>query len=229
MRQEILERVRVMEKCASEFWCGVTRSVTSWSKKVQENGKKQGKIPGGCLKYLLYLLTSKQVFNYKQDHSTPEIQDMQYLGFPHNFCTNEPLTFEIRTPWSRGGTTHKLSQVLSVTRSLLLQATMQFHSPIVTTLTQYLTDGVPSISTFDEFIKWIEDAFGDLDCSRTAHTKLHDLKMACWQMSIQHDLRFWQEGLVSIRQLWKMHTLEDFLLLSLTRSTNSKHPYTNGY
>src|SRR3979490_196473 len=43
--------------------------------------------------------------------------------------------------------------------------------------TQAIIDGNSLITTFDEFTKKVEEAFGDPDRARTAHTKLHDLKM----------------------------------------------------
>ena len=44
--------------------------------------------------------------------------------------------------------------------------------------TQAIIDSMSSIPTFEAFIKQVENAFGDPDCSRTARTKLHDLKMS---------------------------------------------------
>src|SRR3979490_3087843 len=43
--------------------------------------------------------------------------------------------------------------------------------------TQAIIDGTSLITTFDEFTKQVEEAFGDPDRARTACTKLHDLKM----------------------------------------------------
>jgi len=43
--------------------------------------------------------------------------------------------------------------------------------------TQAIIDGTSLITTFDEFTKQVEEAFGDPDRARTARTKLHDLKM----------------------------------------------------
>ena len=44
--------------------------------------------------------------------------------------------------------------------------------------TQATIDGTSSIPTFEAFIKQVENAFEDPDRSRTAYTKLHDLKMS---------------------------------------------------
>ena len=44
--------------------------------------------------------------------------------------------------------------------------------------TQAIIDDTSLILTFKVFIKQVEDAFGDPDHSRTACTKLHDLKMS---------------------------------------------------
>src|SRR3979490_3423705 len=43
--------------------------------------------------------------------------------------------------------------------------------------TQAIIDGNSLITTFYEFTKQVEEAFGDPDRARTACTKLHDLKM----------------------------------------------------
>src|SRR3979490_915578 len=43
--------------------------------------------------------------------------------------------------------------------------------------TQAIIYGTSLITTFDEFTKQVEEAFGDPDRARTAHTKLHDLRM----------------------------------------------------
>ena len=43
---------------------------------------------------------------------------------------------------------------------------------------QAIIDDTSSIPTFEVFIKQVEDVFGDLDCSRTAHTKLCNLRMS---------------------------------------------------
>ena len=43
---------------------------------------------------------------------------------------------------------------------------------------QAVIDGTTSITTFDEYVKRVEAAFGDPDRARTARTKLHDLRMA---------------------------------------------------
>src|SRR3979490_2695865 len=43
--------------------------------------------------------------------------------------------------------------------------------------TQAIIDGTSLITTFDEFTKQVEEAFGDPDHARMARTKLHDLKM----------------------------------------------------
>src|SRR3979490_49484 len=43
--------------------------------------------------------------------------------------------------------------------------------------TQAIIDGTSLITTFDEFTKQVEEAFGDPGRARTAHTKLRDLKM----------------------------------------------------
>src|SRR3979490_1712094 len=44
-------------------------------------------------------------------------------------------------------------------------------------ITQAIIDGTSLITTFDEFTKQVEEAFGDPDRARTACTKLHDLRM----------------------------------------------------
>ena len=44
--------------------------------------------------------------------------------------------------------------------------------------TQAIINGMSSIPTFEAFIKQVENTFGDPDQSRTACTKLHDLKMS---------------------------------------------------
>src|SRR3979490_478151 len=43
--------------------------------------------------------------------------------------------------------------------------------------TQAIIDGTSLITTFDEFTRQVKEAFGDPDCARIAHTKLHDLRM----------------------------------------------------
>ena len=46
------------------------------------------------------------------------------------------------------------------------------------------------IPTFEAFIKQIENAFGDPDHSRTAHTKLYDLKMSSSMSADEYTVQF---------------------------------------
>src|SRR3979490_1840507 len=56
--------------------------------------------------------------------------------------------------------------------------------------TQAVIDGTTSLSTFEEFIKQVENAFGDPDCSRTARTKLHDLRMTPGMLADEYTAQF---------------------------------------
>ena len=55
---------------------------------------------------------------------------------------------------------------------------------------QAIIDGTSSIPTFEVFIKQVEDAFGYPDCSRTAHTKLYDLKMSLSMSADEYTAQF---------------------------------------
>jgi len=56
--------------------------------------------------------------------------------------------------------------------------------------TQAVIDGTTSLSTFEEFIKQVENAFGDPDRSRTARTKLHDLRMTPGMSADEYTAQF---------------------------------------
>ena len=51
-------------------------------------------------------------------------------------------------------------------------------------------DGTSTIPTFEVFIKQVEDAFGDHDHSRTACTKLHDLRMSLSMSADEYTAQF---------------------------------------
>ena len=56
--------------------------------------------------------------------------------------------------------------------------------------TQAIINGTSSIPMFEVFIKQVEDAFGDPDRSRTARTKLHDLKMSSSMSADEYTAQF---------------------------------------
>ena len=56
--------------------------------------------------------------------------------------------------------------------------------------TQAIIDGTSSIPTFEAFIKQVENAFGDPDRSKTARTKLHDLKLSLIISADEHTAQF---------------------------------------
>jgi len=59
-----------------------------------------------------------------------------------------------------------------------------------TNKTEAVIDGSSSIETFEEFIKQVEEAFGDPDLARTACTKLHNLKMTTNMMADDYTAQF---------------------------------------
>lgn len=56
--------------------------------------------------------------------------------------------------------------------------------------TEAVINGTSSISTFDLFVKQVQDAFGDPDAARTARTKLHDLKMTSGMSADEYVAQF---------------------------------------
>ena len=56
--------------------------------------------------------------------------------------------------------------------------------------TEAVINGTYSISTFNAFSRRVEDAFGDPDLSRTAHAKLHDLKMTSNMSADEYTAQF---------------------------------------
>ena len=61
---------------------------------------------------------------------------------------------------------------------------------------QAIIDDTSTIPTFEVFIKQVKDVFRDPDHSRTAHTKLHDLRMSLSMSEDAYIAQFeiWQEG-----------------------------------
>ena len=55
---------------------------------------------------------------------------------------------------------------------------------------QAIINGTSLIPTFEAFIKQVEDVFGDPDHSRTARTKLHDLKMSLSTSADEYTAQF---------------------------------------
>src|SRR3979490_1682319 len=56
--------------------------------------------------------------------------------------------------------------------------------------TQAIIDGTSLIMTFDEFTRQVEEAFGDPDHARTAHIKLHDLRITSNMSADEYTAQF---------------------------------------
>jgi len=56
--------------------------------------------------------------------------------------------------------------------------------------TQAVINGTMLIITFNEFMKQVEDAFGDLDQTQTTRTKLHDLHMITGMSADKYTAQF---------------------------------------
>ena len=55
---------------------------------------------------------------------------------------------------------------------------------------QAIINGTSTIPTFEVFIKQVKDVFGDPDHSRTAHTRLHDLRMSVSMSADEYTAQF---------------------------------------
>ena len=56
--------------------------------------------------------------------------------------------------------------------------------------TQVVIDRTTSITDFNEFVRWVEDAFGDPDRMQTARTKLHNLRMIVGMSADEYTAQF---------------------------------------